>query len=103
MGPPELANSYRGRNGDHNFNWYDPWYGAQQPQDINGHGTHTLGSVLGNSTGVAPDAQWIACANLARNLGNPAYYLDCMQFMLAPFPLGGSPFSDGDPARRPGA
>ena len=96
---PELADSYRGRNGDHNFNWYDPWYGSQQPQDINGHGTHTLGSVLGNSTGVAPDAQWIACANLARNLGNPAYYLDCMQFMLAPFPLGGSPFSDGDPAR----
>jgi subtilisin family serine protease len=34
---------------------------------------------------------------LQRNLGNPALYLDCLQFMLAPFPLGGNPFTDGDP------
>jgi subtilisin family serine protease len=32
-------------------------------------------------------------------MGNPAYYLDCMQFMLAPFPLHGDPFRDGDPTR----
>jgi hypothetical protein len=37
--------------------------------------------------------------NLDRNLANPALYLDCMQFMLAPFPLGGDPFLDGDPAK----
>jgi subtilisin family serine protease len=36
---------------------------------------------------------------LNRNLGNPALYLDCMQFMLAPFPQGGDPLKDGDPAR----
>ena len=47
-----------------------------------------LGRVLGNTTGVAPDATWIACANLQRNLGNPALYLDCLQFMLAPYPAG---------------
>jgi len=52
---------------------------------------------LGNSTGVAPDAQWFACANLDRNLANPALYLDCLQFMLAPFPQDGDPFVDGDP------
>lgn len=96
---PELFDSYRGRDGNHNYDWFDPWYGNTQPTDIGGHGTHTLGSILGNATGVAPDAEWIACANLARNLGNPGYYLDCMQFMLAPFPIGGDAFTDGDPTR----
>ncbi len=60
----ELFDSYRGRDGNHNYDWFDPWYGTTQPRDIGGHGTHTLGSVLGNATGVAPDAEWIACANL---------------------------------------
>jgi subtilisin family serine protease len=67
--------------------------------DNMGHGTHTLGTALGDIVGVAPDAAWFACRNLARNIGNPALYLDCMQFMLAPFPLGGRPFVDGDPTR----
>ena len=49
--------------------------------------------------GVAPDAQWIACVNLERNLGNPPLYLNCMQFMLAPFPHNGDPLKDGDPTR----
>ena len=96
---PELMASYRGRAGNHNYNWFDPWYGTQAPRDIGGHGTHTLGSVLGKTVGVAPGATWFACANLARNLGNPARYLDCMQFMLAPFPLGGNAFTDGDPTK----
>jgi len=100
---PELADSYRGANSDgttsNDYNWYDPWNGSTHPTDIGGHGTHTLGSILGNHTGVAPDAQWIGCVNLARNLGNLPYYLDCMQFMLAPFPISGDPFTDGDPAR----
>jgi subtilisin family serine protease len=96
---PDLADSYRGQNGDHDYNWFDPWYTSDQPQDIKGHGTHTLGSAVGNSTGVAPDAEWIACTNMWRNLGNPAHYLDCMQFHLAPFPIGGDPLTDGDPKR----
>lgn len=95
---PELQDSYRGRGGDHDYNWFDPWYSDPEPRDLGGHGTHTLGSVLGNSVGVAPDAEWMACANLQRNLGNPAYYLDCMQFMLAPHPPNGNPFTDGRPA-----
>ena len=94
---PELLDSYRGKGGDHNFNWLDPWMGRDAPYDLGGHGTHTLGSVLGNSVGVAPDAEWFACANLVRNLGNPAFYLDCMQFMLAPYPQGGDAMTDGDP------
>jgi subtilisin family serine protease len=96
---PELADAYRGREAGSDYNWFDPWSQTPAPVDYGGHGTHTLGSVLGNSTGVAPDATWIGCANLQRNLGNPALYLDCLQFMLAPFPLGGDPFVDGDPLR----
>ena len=67
--------------------------------DTSGHGTFTLGSVMGEVIGVAPEAEWFACRNLARNLGNTPLYLDCLQFMLAPFPLGGDPFVDGDPTR----
>lgn len=94
---PELRDSYRGGADDHDYQWLDPWLGEATPYDFSGHGTHTLGTVLGNQTGVAPDAEWFACANLVRNLGNPALYLDCMQFMLAPYPHGGDPFVDGEP------
>ena len=95
----ELADCYRGKTGGGDYNWFDPRNNSQSPVDIGGHGTHTLGSILGNKVGVAPDAEWIGCVNLARNLGNPAYYLDCMQFMLAPFPQDGDPMTDGDPAK----
>jgi subtilisin family serine protease len=96
---PELIDSYRGSNGNHAYNWFDPWLNSTEPYDFSGHGTHTLGSILGNSVGVAPEAEWFACSNLARNVGNPALYLDCWQFLLAPFPRNGAPFSDGDPTR----
>lgn len=95
----ELLDSYRGYDGNHDYNWLNPWYGTNEPSDINGHGTHTLGTILGNNIGIAPDATWFACANLVRNLGNPAYYLDCMQFMLAPYPSSKDPFTDGDPQK----
>ncbi len=96
---PELADQYRGKGGQNDFNWLDPWNGSRQPVDIAGHGTHTLGTILGKHVGVAPGATWIACVNLARNLGNPSVYLNCMQFMLAPYPEQGNPFRDGDPSR----
>jgi hypothetical protein len=92
---PELLDTYRGKDGNHDYNWLDPWNNSPSPTDPGGHGTHTLGTVLGKHTGVAPQATWIACANLERNLGNPAYYLDCMQFMLAPYPTGEDPFLAG--------
>lgn len=95
---PEVSDSYRGRQtGSDDYNWFDPWYGSAAPNDVSGHGTHTLGVALGRNVGVAPGASWIGCVNLARNLGNPALYLDCLQFMLAPFPQGGDPLHDGRP------
>jgi subtilisin family serine protease len=96
---PELSAQYVGRNGQNDYAWLDPWFGSREPVDIGGHGTHTLGSILGKTVGVAPNAQWIGCVNLARNLGNPALYLNCMQFMLAPYPQDGDPFKDGRPER----
>ncbi len=97
---PALREQYPGGEGDHEYTWFDPWEGTSEPTDTNGHGTHTTGTVVGQGgIGVAPGAQWIACRNLGRNLGNPAYYLDCMQFLLAPHPQNGDPFAEGDPAR----
>lgn len=94
---PQLYDQYGGKNGDHNYHWLDVWYGNPVPRDTSGHGTHTLGTILGKDVGVAPDAEWIGCVNLARNLGNPAFYLECWQFLFAPYPQGGSPFLDGRP------
>ncbi|PWH13916.1 MAG: peptidase S8 [Anaerolineae bacterium] len=97
---PALAAQYRGATQGDDYNWFDPWEGTRTPNDEGGHGTHTLGTILGaGGIGIAPEATWFACVNLNRNLGNPALYLDCMQFMLAPFPQGGDPFTDGDPTR----
>ena len=97
---PAIRKQYRGLVQGDDYNWFDPWDGTSSPNDEGGHGTHTMGTILGaNGIGVAPKAQWIGCVNLDRNLANPALYLDCMQFMLAPFPQGGDPFIDGDPTK----
>ncbi|MHB8778365.1 MAG: S8 family serine peptidase [Anaerolineales bacterium] len=97
---PAIHEQYRGLVQGDDYNWFDPWDGTSSPNDEGGHGTHTMGTILGaNGIGVAPKAQWIGCVNLDRNLANPALYLDCMQFMLAPFPQGGDPFIDGDPTK----
>jgi hypothetical protein len=95
---PALRDGFRGGPDS----WYDPWYGTRTPTDAGGHGTHTLATAVGRGgVGVAPGARWVGCVNLGRNLGNPARYLDCLQFMLAPFPPGGNPFTDGRPDRAP--
>ena len=97
---PAIRDQYRGRASGGDYNWFDPWDATTSPNDEGGHGTHTLGTILGKGgIGIAPEAQWIGCVNLDRNLANPALYLDCMQFMLAPFPHGGNPFTDGDPTK----
>jgi membrane protease YdiL (CAAX protease family) len=103
---PALKNAYLGWNGtaaDHNYHWYDPWDGTTVPFDDSGHGTHTTGTMVGqdgeNKIGLAPGAKWIACRNMRHGIGNPGGYLSCMEFLLAPFPLGGDSFHDGDPSR----
>jgi hypothetical protein len=103
---PALKNAYLGWDGrsvDHNYHWYDPWDGSVEAWDDSGHGTHTTGTMVGldgeNRIGLAPGARWIACRNMRHGIGNPGSYLSCMEFLLAPFPLEGDPFHDGDPSR----
>jgi subtilisin family serine protease len=101
---PVLQPHYRGWDGqsaDHDYNWHDSWDDVPIPFDDDSHGTHTMGTVLGddgstNLTGVAPGAQWIGCRNMRRGFGNPGSYAECMEFFLAPYPHGGDPFTDGD-------
>ena len=106
---PALKSHYRGWDGlsaNHTYNWYDAWDNKPSPYADDGHGTHTMGTMLGddginNQTGVAPGAQWIGCRNMRRGLGNPGAYAACMEYFLAPYPLGGDPFSDGDVRQAP--
>ncbi|WP_306318471.1 MULTISPECIES: S8 family serine peptidase [unclassified Streptomyces] len=65
---PDLVANYRGNNGDgtftHDYNFYDPsgtCPTSTTPCDNSGHGTHTMGTMVGkNGIGVAPNAKWIA-------------------------------------------
>ncbi len=108
---PALQRSYRGWDPDtgqvdHNYNWHDAWDATSAPHDDGEHGTHTMGIIVGddgqaNQIGVAPEAQWIGCRNMRRGIGNPTSYVECMEFFLAPYPLGGDPFQDGDVTRSP--
>ena len=63
---PALQTRYRGYDPHglhrHSCNWFDATgEGASYPVDGNGHGTHTMGTMLGgDGIGVAPGATWIA-------------------------------------------
>jgi len=63
---PALYSKYRGNNGaPANECWFDPsGPEGRQPYDLQGHGTHTMGIMVGSdgpdTIGVAPGAQWIA-------------------------------------------
>lgn len=109
-----LKPHYRGWNGataDHNYNWHDSIHtgggicgpNAPMPCDDFFHGSHTTGTAIGddgagNQIGMAPGAKWIACRNMDQGVGTPARYIECMQFFLAPTPVGGG---TGDPSKAP--
>ncbi|MBV9959779.1 MAG: S8 family serine peptidase [Acidobacteria bacterium] len=111
-----LKNHYRGWNGataNHDFNWHDSVHtgggtcGANSvvPCDDNFHGTHTMGTAIGddgagNQIGMAPGAKWIGCRNMNQGVGTPASYMECFEFFLAPYPVGGTP-AQGNPAMAP--
>ena len=100
-----LKSKYRGWNGstsDHNYNWHDAidsidshnsgdnpcGLSIKVPCDDQGHGTHTMGTMIGssgsNEIGVAPDAKWIGCRNMERGWGKPTTYIECFEWFLAP-------------------
>lgn len=116
---PAIRNQYRGYDpttgdADHNYHWHDaiheisPLSGDSIPDpnnnpcglnvpypcDDNNHGTHTMGTMVGddgqgNQVGVAPAARWVACRNMERGNGKPSTYLECFEWFLAPTDLNG--------------
>lgn len=111
---PALQTSYAGWDGAnavHDYHWWDAIHAgggvcganAQAPCDDHNHGTHTMGTMVGddggaNQIGVAPEARWIACRNMNQGDGTPSSYSECFQFFLAPTDLNGE---NPDPARAP--
>lgn len=104
---PALKKKYRGWNGtsaDHNYNWHDAvksgnggacGINALAPCDDFGHGTHTMGTMVGddeagNQIGMAPGASWIGCRNMDVGNGTFTMYVECFQFFLAPTDLTNS-------------
>jgi hypothetical protein len=96
---PALADRWAGvadpRYADHpEWAWHDALFGTLFPQDLYGHGTHTMGTVCGGSpgdqVGVAPGALWISACDLASSTGQ---FVDnsicCLQWIADP---------DGDPS-----
>jgi serine protease AprX len=114
---PALIARYRGAQDetvDHIYNWlnaipadsgFDACEELDAPCDDNGHGTHTVGTMIGASDvmtyGVAPDALWMGCRNMRGGVGTPDTYTACFEFFLAPYPPGGDPFTDGRPEFAP--
>jgi len=101
---PALVRSYRGNNGDgtfnHNYNWFNAaGTCAAAPCDGDGHGTHTMGTMVGldgaNEIGVAPEVKWIA-ANGCCPSDNAL--ITSGQWMLQPRDLNGQ---NPDASKRP--
>ena len=100
---PALAGAYRCAGGTltNPVCWNDPTVTCKgQVCDDNGHGTHTMGTMvasndptLAHTVGMAPGAQWIACKAFTSNgQGKDVDLLACAEWILAP---------GGDPANRP--
>lgn len=115
---PALRTRYRGWNGSsasHDYHWHDAIHATTVPGtnpcgvdspvpcDDHNHGTHTMGTMVGddggsNQIGVAPAARWIGCRNMDRGDGRPGTYLECFQWFLAPTDLAGN---NANPALAP--
>jgi serine protease AprX len=117
-----LKQKYRGYDAtldtvDHNYNWHDAIHvpdthhidvgnpcglDSKEPCDDSGHGTHTMGTMIGsegdNQIGVAPDANWCACRNMERGYGTPFTYIECFEWFLAPTDLNNE---NPDPLKAP--
>lgn len=117
-----LREKYRGYkdslNVSHVYHWHDAikknnpqfpdslknpcGYSLSEPCDDNNHGTHTMGTMVGedknNQIGVAPESKWIACRNMDRGWGQPSTYLECFEWLLAPYDQNGK---NADPTKSP--
>src|SRR5207237_2705874 len=103
-----------GTTANNNQHWHDSIHDSvgnpcgndsPEPCDDFFHGSHTIGTAIGddggtNQIGMAPGAKWIGCRNMDQGDGTPARYIECMEFFLAPYPLGCTP-NEGDPTKAP--
>ncbi|MCZ7586097.1 MAG: S8 family serine peptidase [Deltaproteobacteria bacterium] len=74
---PAFADRWRGLDGgvDPSAAWFDPVASETFPTDSGSHGTHTLGTILGNGPtgqqiGMAPGAKWIGAKTIDIPGGN---------------------------------
>ena len=97
---PALQQAYRGWSPgaiSHDYNWFD---GTSEPSavpfDADGHGTHTMGTVVGGAfenlraLGVAPAARWIAARGCRSHFCDQEALMASAQWMLAPTRMDGS-------------
>lgn len=94
---PALLPGWRGSNGGSvSESWFDPYTNTDFPVDRHGHGTHTMGTMVGldggDTVGVAFGAQWIAGAVVDRGGGVQRTIAD----ILSAFQWAADP--DGDPS-----
>ncbi|MFQ5858370.1 MAG: S8 family serine peptidase, partial [Anaerolineae bacterium] len=109
-----LRDKYRGRDEEHDYDWFDPTgtY-PQAPNDnpsdpIRGHGTHTMGAIVGDGVdesgerlriGVAPGAQWVAVKVFDdTGAATDLWIHQGFQWILAPTDLQGE---NPDPSKAP--
>ena len=90
-----LHNQYRGSAGDHDYNWWDPDHVFAAPTDQVGHGTHTMGTMVGddggaNQIGVAPEAKWIAAQGCDLLFCTDFDLTSSAQFLTCPTRVDGS-------------
>ncbi|CAG7723674.1 unnamed protein product [Allacma fusca] len=77
-----LRSHYRADHG-----WFDPIEDYLTATDYQGHGTHTIGTMLGsvNGIGVAPGAKFISCKGMDRyGDATEADFIACGQFFVCP-------------------
>ncbi|MDY0404828.1 S8 family serine peptidase [Virgibacillus sp. 179-BFC.A HS] len=106
---PALKRQYRGYNPDdpehpsNEFNWHDAVFDRKSPADSDGHGTHTMGTMVGrdadgqHNIGVAPGAKWIAARAFYGDEGYDSYILEAAQWVLAPTDENGEPHPEKAP------
>jgi subtilisin family serine protease len=91
---PAINYKWRGTHVPASQAWFDPVNGTSFPNDCDGHGTHTIGTMTGldpatnDTIGVAPEAEWIASNSLCSGGAHTSNSIAAFQWAMDP---------DGDP------
>ncbi|MGM7700842.1 S8 family serine peptidase [Pseudalkalibacillus sp. Hm43] len=106
---PGLMEQYRGYDPanpgspSHAMNWFDATANEDTPYDDQGHGTHTMGTMVGaepdgsNQVGVAPGAKWIAVKAFTAAGGTDVDLLEAGEWIIAPTDAEGNPHPEMAP------